>query len=294
MSDNPPKCESPEMTKIDWQDLWKLFLSGIDNLECGTKLKNGRVYFNLRTHGEIPEKISKDHRYSIKRNDFEDITEIFNRILESPVPPADYLLWVLWVREEKFDLYWSPLKANDEFIRHALSLAKQSADAETIAGALEILVRGEYLHKDIEECGEADIAYSLTPKGKRVAEELFMPAKDGRLVYNKSASIAPQTGGGAQSEPEKERRSKAERIKKIKQTVRDFWKRTLNGENVTQKGIEQKHEWKESVLSKDDAQEFMEKISKVVEDAKKIHGNLRDIDDETRARLLLFVHKTTE
>ena len=196
--------------KIDQQDLWKLFLSDIFNLECGTELKNGRIHFNLRIPGKnskkrrIPPKISKDHRYSIHRSDLGDIKEILNGILQSPIPTADFLLWIFWVREEKFDLCWSPLNGNDELIRSALTLTKQDVEDEKIERALDILIRGEYLHKDGEECQVSEKIYSLTPRGRRSAEKLFMPTMDGRLVYNKSASVVPEVLKEATGETERE------------------------------------------------------------------------------------------
>jgi len=97
----------------------------------------------------------------------------------------------------------------------------------------------------------------------------------------------------AEENPKKNRRTRADRIKKVKETVRDFWKRTLNGENATRRDVEKDHGWKESILSKPEAQPFMDKISKFVEEVKKRKG-IKNLNDNDRAKLLRYIYDATK
>ena len=51
-----------------------------------------------------------------------------------------------------------------------------------------------------------------------------------------------------ENNPKQNRRNRADRIKKVKETVRDYWKRWVNGENATRRDVEKDHGWKESIL----------------------------------------------
>ena len=120
-------------------------------------------------------------------------------------------------------------------------------------------------------------------------------AKDMRQIIVETGELTtqPSIEPKPAEKPKTTRRTKAERIKAVKATVREFWVRTINGEPVTRQDIEKKHNWNESILSKDDGQTFMEKIDRAVETAKQ-GGNLQDLDHKTRATLLRFVRDITE
>jgi len=98
----------------------------------------------------------------------------------------------------------------------------------------------------------------------------------------------------ANVKPKKVRCSRADRIKKVKKTVRDYWIRKINGEKVTRQGIERKHKWNESILSKSEAQSFMKKIRKNVEKIAEKRGGFENINANDRAALLRYISDMTQ
>ena len=297
------------MAEIDRGDLWNWFVGiGDEGDKHGYfRCVRDRIYFPVRTPGDpvripgdatTPEKTLEPSivERSIKESDLNDIVDIFCDVSWKSVPLEERLLWLLWVREKKFWMY-SPLKKGDQFVQRIFAKIDKNIDDETVEELFNCLSKGGYLHENSTDDPVSDRTCSLTPKGDRAARRMFKKTAKGSFAYDKSQSFTPKIKSGVKSEPTNERRNKAKRIKKIKKTVRDFWVRTLNGENVLRHEVAKDNGWEKehkTILSKPDAKAMMKKISAVVAEAKKVHGDLKDIDDNIRTQLLLFVHKVTK
>jgi hypothetical protein len=171
------------MSEIDRGDLWNLFV--------GTKKKKGNLRQTIVGHFRQEGDYIKFHvyypgdanttattlRHSIKESDLDDIVDIFNDVSLSSVPPVDYLLWILWVREEKFGIR-VPLKKSTDFVQRAFAMNnRRKTSAETVNETFDILLREGYLEDDSEDWQVSSGAYFLTSKGKRFARRMYEKMK---------------------------------------------------------------------------------------------------------------------
>ena len=177
------------MTEIERVDLWELFV-GTQNIKGHFRIRGDYIIFRVHTPGDAGT-TATTLRHSVKISDLEDIEEIFNDVSWSSVPSADYLLWILWVREERFDMR-SPLKKNDQlsFAKRAFSLIKQNIGNKTIGEVCDFLLRGDYFQKDSIDYPTPSTEYFLTTKGKRIAKRMFKKTTNGTFAYDISLSIA--------------------------------------------------------------------------------------------------------
>lgn len=177
------------MTEIERVDLWELFV-GTLNIKGHFRWKGDFINFRVHTPGDA-ETTGTIIRHSIKHSDLKNIEDIFCDVSWSSVPFADYLLWILWVREEIFDMR-SPLKENLVFAKRAFALINKDLKAGTVEKVFDILLQGEYFKDGSVNCQTSGGDYSLTSKGKRIAKILFKKTVHGTFAYDKSLSIAPE------------------------------------------------------------------------------------------------------
>ena len=163
----------------------------------------GSITFWTRRPGLDAKELKTTHLRSINEKDFEDIEEVFTGILRSR-PVAERLLWILWVREDKFGLDTLKADVKSSFAQNALGV-----DLETVASVFENLLQKKYLQDMIVNYRESGVTsengstkvYSLTPEGKETAERMFKKMNDGSFAYIEPSSIVLKTKNTTNSKP---------------------------------------------------------------------------------------------
>ena len=159
-------------------ELWDFFV-GIQNIKGHFQWEGDYIKFRVHTPSDA-ETTGTTISHSIKHSDIKDIEDVFYDVSWASVPSPDYLLWILWIREEIFDIR-SPLKESDKnnFVQRAFALSDQDIDGETERDMFDILLLEGYLEESSVDCQVSGRAYSLTSKGKRVANIMFTKTEKG-------------------------------------------------------------------------------------------------------------------
>jgi len=202
-----------EMTKIkhitvDRAALWNLFVGTKKGKRQQTIVgnfhpKGDYIEFKVYYPGDAKTNTSETTlRHAVKKSDIKNIEATFFDVSWSSVPFADYLLWILWIREEIFDMR-SPLKEGDKsnFTKGALALSNMKVNDETVKKAFDTLLRKKYLEEGGKDWKMYGKVYFLTQKGKRIAEIMFIKNENGTFAHNESVSIAPKKENEAKFEP---------------------------------------------------------------------------------------------
>ena len=233
---------------------------------------------------------------NIKRSTIDDVEDFFADTLQSR-PFAQHLLLLLWIREVEFTM--GTLKDDDvyDFLqKSAFALYNVDLDEETVEYEfLELLDEG-YL------C-ETNAGFSLSPKGRRVAEKLYKNdvcsddaiAKLEEIIatWKKRSpiSIALDT-----DDKPTERRNPKDRAKRIRKAAYEYYTELLKGNDVTKEGIAVKHGFtrEKNVLSKERIQEKygLDKLEQNVDEAIQFFGSIPKIEAKERARLLTLIYNT--
>ena len=164
--------------------------------------------------------------------------------------------------------------------------------------------QGRYKH-DVPIGTAAEIAYnaSIDEADAPVRMEIIndrpipfylVPSPDGTPV-----APAPPPKSDATDVPNKparkQRKSTHDRIKKIYATIRTYWKRIANGENVTQRQVATDDGWKEDILSKATAKPVMNKINAMWCQIQEMKARKNEtIGDNDRASFLAYVSDCTK
>jgi len=182
-------------------DLFKLF-AGEQNI-ADMRWLGEEIYFFV---GRLDIGSGQVETYpcSITQSDLKDVVDIFTGSLRT-LPTTEYLLLILWIREDKFKID-SLLEIDQlDFVQNAFALNGINIKPETVAWEFKELLRKEYISWGITEVegyigdGFTEVDqikdYFLSPEGKRVAEEKFEAMK--KLANTPIES--PPTASGADS-----------------------------------------------------------------------------------------------
>ena len=187
------------MTEITTANLFKLF-AGEQNINDMRWLGED-IYFIVGRFDIDSEQI-ETYYCSITQSDLKDIFNVFTDGMRS-LPTTEYLLLVLWIREEKFKTDSLLELDRLDFVKNAFALNGIEIAPETIAWEFMELLRRECISEGITEVegyideGVAEVEqikdYFLSPTGKRVAEELFEAMKKPANASTESLPIARKT-----------------------------------------------------------------------------------------------------
>jgi len=181
------------MSEITRIDVLKHFAGAQDFRD--TRWSNGGIHFDEPISTESTGKCVI--RW-VKDNDLDDIKDIFTGVLLSR-HFTERLLWLLWVREDKLNM--GAIKEEDRlcFLRRAFASLDDDIDIERIVRGFDTLEQEGCIQKmsvDRRESVRSTESgwtkeYPLTPRGRELAEKMFVKMEDGRFAYIESPSVAP-------------------------------------------------------------------------------------------------------
>jgi len=227
--------------------------------------------------------------------------------ITNPCPLQKQILYSRWSigdlqDGEELQLFeqWCNIKTKPDYELHReIDIPLDSLDQQyEHQNALEQAVKQFERHTN---CAWTDTCVEFMKESKQIAERIrdLRPAstdtaKTESTLINVAADsvdrdpLKSPTGEGSGT-----RSKSAERAKKVKKAAREYGTRYVNGEDVTREEMAMKYVSKgePTALSKPKALKLcMEEINNRIEDAKKMFGgDIRNIDDQTKTALLLFI-----
>ena len=186
------------MTEIAIVDLFKLF-AGEQNIDK-VQLVGENIYFFVGRF-DVDSGQVKTHPHSITQNQLNDIKDVFTVGLRT-LPASEYLLLILWIREDIFKT--DSLLESDriDFVQKAFDLNDIKIKPETVKWEFQRLLGRGDISEGFTEV-EVDISngftgaeqikdYFLSTKGKRIAEKIFEEMKK---LLNAHVEPSPKSSG---------------------------------------------------------------------------------------------------